>query len=88
MAEHPETRPGEVHYEATVGMPNGRVFPGCPGFGMFAVVTDGVDVHLIRSRRPFVGLDPLPGFLQNVPSTDFIVEKREPPFGLLLGHSV
>jgi hypothetical protein len=55
---------------------------------VFAVVADGVDVHLVHSRRPFVGLHPLPGFLQNVPPTDFIVEKREPPFGLLLGHSV
>jgi hypothetical protein len=36
----------------------------------------------------FVGLHPLLGFLKNVPPTDFIVEKREPPFGLLLGHSV
>jgi hypothetical protein len=30
----------------------------------------------------------LPGFLQDVLPTDLIVEKREPPFRLLLGHSV
>ena len=55
---------------------------------IFAVVADGVDIHLVHSRRPFVGLYPLPGFLQNVLPTDLIVEKREPPFRLLLGHSV
>ena len=55
---------------------------------IFAVVADGVDIHLVHSRRPFVGLYPLPGFLQDVLPTDLIVEKREPPFRLLLGHSV
>jgi hypothetical protein len=55
---------------------------------IFAVVADRVDVHLVHSRCPLVGLHPLPGFLQNVSSTDFIVEKREPPPRLLLGHSV
>jgi hypothetical protein len=54
----------------------------------FAVVADGVDVHLIHSCRPFVGLHPLPGFSQDVLSTNPIVEKREPPLRLLLGHSV
>ena len=55
---------------------------------IFTVVADRIDVHLIHSRRPFVGLHPLPGLLQDVLPTDLIVEKREPPFRLLLGHSV
>jgi hypothetical protein len=54
----------------------------------FAVIPNRVDVYLIHARRPFIGLHPLPGFLQNVLSTDLIVEKREPPSRLLLGHSV
>jgi hypothetical protein len=54
----------------------------------FAVMSNRLDVYLIHSRRPFIGLHPLPGFLQNVLSTDLIVEKREPPSRLLLGHSV
>jgi len=55
---------------------------------IFAVLSDGIDIHLIHSRRPFVGLHPSPGFSQDVPPTDLIVEKCEPPFRLLLGHSV
>jgi hypothetical protein len=54
----------------------------------FAVVSNLVDLHLIHSRCPFVGLHPLPGFLQDVSSTNLIVEKCEPPVRLLLGHSV
>src|SRR3954471_12566293 len=54
----------------------------------FAIFANGIDVHLIHSRSSFIGLHPLPGFLQDVSSTDLIVEKREPPFRLLLGHSV
>jgi hypothetical protein len=53
-----------------------------------AIVADRIDVHLIHSRRPFVGLHPLPGLLQDVLPIDLIVEKCEPPFRLLLGHSV
>jgi hypothetical protein len=55
---------------------------------IFAVVADGVDIQLVHSRRPFVGLHPLPGFAQDVLPTNLIVEKCEPPFRLLLGHSV
>ena len=54
----------------------------------FAVVADSINIHLIHSRRPFVGLHPLPGLAQDVLPTNLIVEKREPPFRLLLGHSV
>src|ERR1700680_1367200 len=55
---------------------------------IFAVFADSINIHLVHSRRPFVGLYPLPGLLQDVLPTDLIVEKREPPFRLLLGHSV
>ena len=51
-------------------------------------IADGIDIHLVHSRCPFVGLYPLPGLSQDVLPTNLIVEKREPPFRLLLGHSV
>ena len=47
-----------------------------------------VDIHLIHTRGTLVGLHPSPGLLQDVLPTDLIVEKREPPFRLLLGHSI
>jgi hypothetical protein len=55
---------------------------------LFTVFANRVDIDLIHSRCPFIGPHPLPGLLQDVPSTDLIVKKREPPSGLLLGHSV
>src|SRR5688572_23370702 len=55
---------------------------------IFAVLSDGINIHLVHSRCPFVGLYPSPGLFQDVPSTDLVVEKCEPPFRLLLGHSV
>src|SRR5438309_1345359 len=54
----------------------------------FAMFSNLVDVHLIHTRCTLIGLHPLPGLLQDVLPTDLIVEKREPPCRLLLGHSV
>src|SRR5581483_10402292 len=54
----------------------------------FAIVANRIDVYLIDSRRPFVGLYPLPGLLQDVLPADLVVKKCEPPSGLLLGHPV
>jgi hypothetical protein len=54
----------------------------------FAIFPYLVDTNLIHTRCTLIGLHPLPGLLQDVLSTDLIVEKREPPFRLLLGHSV
>src|SRR5580704_19494467 len=54
----------------------------------FAILPYLVDIHVVHTRRTLVGLHPSPGLLQDVLPTDLIVEKREPPFRLLLGHSV
>jgi hypothetical protein len=54
----------------------------------FAIFPYLVNIHLIHTRCTLVGLHPSPGLLQDVLPTDLIVEKREPPFRLLLGHSV
>jgi hypothetical protein len=52
------------------------------------VLSDRVNVHLVRTRRTLVGLHPPPGFVQDVWPTNLIVEERKPPAGLLLGHAV
>jgi len=72
-----------------------RPIPSAPQFLLkflqepfFAVVSDRIDIHLIHARCPFVGLYPSPGLLQNVLPAYLVVEKREPPFRLLLGYSV
>src|SRR5215469_2262003 len=54
----------------------------------FAIFPNLVNIHVIHARCTLIGLHPLPGLLQDVLPTDLIVEKREPPFRLLLGHSV
>jgi hypothetical protein len=54
---------------------------------LFAVILDRIDIDLIHARRPFVGLYPLPFLAQDVLPTSLIVEKREPPFRLLLCYS-
>ena len=42
---------------------------------LFAVIANRVDIDLIHSRCPFVGLHPLPGFSQGCPADNLIVEK-------------
>src|SRR5262249_52464510 len=54
----------------------------------FAVFPYLVNIHIVHTRSTLVGPHPSPGLLQDVLPTDLIVEKREPPCRLLLGHSV
>jgi len=54
----------------------------------FAILLYLVDIHVVHTGCTLIGLHPSPGLLQDVLPTDLIVEKREPPFRLLLGHSV
>jgi hypothetical protein len=52
----------------------------------FAILPYLVDIHVVHTGCTLIGLHPSPGLLQDVLPTDLIVEKREPPSGLLLGH--